>query len=181
MQISNIFCNFAAQSSKAMDEQYPTAICVALNYLEDRGWTELIDPRWAPQLLEEFRRSGIGWTDEEIVEVVNQVLHGKAEWDSTDRLDLTEDMWPTCQEQINTSITYNGFSEHTLQLIDNYVNDILMDEQTFIDLICKSMQDSAQEVRRSLGRMPSAVTREQALNQVAFLLNAKQAAQQIGK
>ena len=56
-----------------------------------------------------------------------------------------------------------------------------MDEQTFIDSICKSMQDSAQEVRRSLGRMPSAVTREQALNQVAFLLNARQAAQQIGK
>lgn len=56
-----------------------------------------------------------------------------------------------------------------------------MDEQTFIDLICKSMQDSAQEVRRSLGRMPSAVTREQALNQVAFLLHAKQAARQIGK
>ena len=50
-----------------------------------------------------------------------------------------------------------------------------MDEQTFIDLICQSMQDSAQEVRRSLGRMPSATTREQALNQVAFLLNAKQA------
>ena len=34
-------------------------------------------------------------------------------------------MWPTRQEQINTSITYNDFSEHTLQLIDNYVNDIL--------------------------------------------------------
>ena len=48
-----------------------------------------------------------------------------------------------------------------------------MNEQTFIDLICRSMQDSAQEVRRSLGRMPSAATREQALNQVAFLLNAK--------
>ncbi len=108
-----------------MNEQYPTAICVAFNYLEDRGWTELIDPRWAPQLLEEFRRSGLGWTDEEIVEVVNEVLFGKAEWDSTDRLDLTEDMWPTRQEQINTSITYNGFSEHTLQLIDNYINDIL--------------------------------------------------------
>lgn len=108
-----------------MNEQYPTAICVADNYLEDRGWTELIDPRWAPQLLEEFRRSGLGWTDEEIVEVVNEVLFGKAEWDSTDRLDLTEDMWPTRQEQINTSITYNGFSVHTLQLIDNYINDIL--------------------------------------------------------
>jgi hypothetical protein len=93
--------------------------------LEDRGWTELIDPRWAPELREEFRRSGLGWTDEDIVEVVNEVLFGKAEWDSTDRLDLTEDMWPTRQEQINTSITYNGFSEHTLQLIDNYINDIL--------------------------------------------------------
>ncbi len=57
-----------------MNEQYPTAICVALNYLEDRGWTELIDPRWAPELLEEFRRSGLGWTDEEIVEVVNLSL-----------------------------------------------------------------------------------------------------------
>lgn len=56
-----------------------------------------------------------------------------------------------------------------------------MDEQTFIDSICKSMQDSTQEVRRSLGRMPSAVTLEQALNQVAFLLHAKQAAQQTGK
>ena len=114
-----------SRKCKDMNEQYPTAICVALNYLEDRGWTELIDPRWAPELLEEFRRSGLGWTDEEIIEVVNQVLHGKAEWDSTDRLDLTEDMWPTRQEQINTSITYNGFSEHTLQLIDNYINDIL--------------------------------------------------------
>lgn len=54
-----------------------------------------------------------------------------------------------------------------------------MDEQTFIDLICRSMQDSAQEVRRSLGRMPSAVTREQALNQVAFLLNAKRQSQTV--
>ena len=56
-----------------------------------------------------------------------------------------------------------------------------MDEQTFIDLICKSMQDSAQQVRRSLGRTPSVATREQALNQVAFLLNAKKAAQVTGK
>ena len=60
-----------------------------------------------------------------------------------------------------------------------------MEEQTFIDLIYKSMQDSAQQVRRSLGRTPSVATREQALNQalnqVAFLLKAKQAAQVIGK
>ena len=108
-----------------MNEQYPTAYCVASNYLEDRGWSELIDPRWAPQILEEFRHSGLGWTDEEIIEVVNEVLFGKAEWDSTDRIEMREDMWPTRQEQINTSITYNGFSAHTLQLIDNYINDIL--------------------------------------------------------
>lgn len=56
-----------------------------------------------------------------------------------------------------------------------------MEEQTFIDLIYKSMQDSAQQVRRSLGRTPSVATREQALKQVAFLLKAKQAAQVIGK
>ena len=56
-----------------------------------------------------------------------------------------------------------------------------MEEQTFIDLIYNSMQDSAQQVRRSLGRTPSVATREQALNQVAFLLKAKQAAQVTGK
>lgn len=56
-----------------------------------------------------------------------------------------------------------------------------MEEQTFIDLIYKSMQDSALEARLSLGRISCAVTREQALNQVAFLLKAKQAAQVIGK
>lgn len=108
-----------------MTEQYPDALCVAFNYLEDRGWSELIDPRWAPELLEEFRRSGLGWTDEEIVNVVNEVLFGRAEWDSKDRLNFPEFTWPTRQEQIDTSIKYNGFSENTLQLIDNYTNDIL--------------------------------------------------------
>ena len=49
-----------------------------------------------------------------------------------------------------------------------------MEEQTFIDLIYKSMQDSAQQVRRSLGRTPSVATREQALNQVQMLQRAKE-------
>ena len=121
------FLYLCSQSCKelVMTEQYPDAVCVAWNYLEDRGWSELIDPRWAPELLEEFRRSGLGWTDEEIVNVVNEVLFGKAEWDSKDRLNHPEFTWPTRQEQINTSIKYNGFSEHTLQLIDNLTNDIL--------------------------------------------------------
>lgn len=55
-----------------------------------------------------------------------------------------------------------------------------MDEQTFLDSIYKSMQDSARQIRFSLGRMPSQVTREQACQQVAMLEHAKQA-QQIGK
>ena len=56
-----------------------------------------------------------------------------------------------------------------------------MEEQILIDSINKSMQASALQIRRSLGRMPYAATREQALNQVAFLLKAKQAAQVTGK
>ena len=55
-----------------------------------------------------------------------------------------------------------------------------MEEQILIDLINKCMQASALQIRRSLGRTPCAVTREQALNQVAFLQNAKQAAQATG-
>jgi hypothetical protein len=56
-----------------------------------------------------------------------------------------------------------------------------MEKQTLLNSIKRSMQDSAQQVRRSLGRTPSVATREQALNQVAFLLKAKQAAQVTGK
>ena len=56
-----------------------------------------------------------------------------------------------------------------------------MDEQTLIDLIYQSMEESARQVRRSLGRTSYATTREQALNQVEMLQQAKQAAQQTGK
>ena len=46
------------------------------------------------------------------------------DWNTKERLN-TDDYWPTQQDQINSSIKYNAFSEHTIQLIDNYVNDIL--------------------------------------------------------
>ena len=72
------------------------------------------------------------------------------------------------------SIRDSGFSAHTLQLIDNYTNDILHGRTNL-------MQASALQIRRSLGRTPYVATREQALNQVAFLLKAKQAAQATGK
>lgn len=55
-----------------------------------------------------------------------------------------------------------------------------MEEQILINSIYKSMQDSALQIRLSLGRMPRAVTREQALSQVSMLQRAKEA-QQIGK
>ena len=55
-----------------------------------------------------------------------------------------------------------------------------MEEQILLDLINKSMRDSALQVRRSLGRMSYATTREEALSQVAMLQKAKEA-QQTGK
>ena len=55
-----------------------------------------------------------------------------------------------------------------------------MGQKIFLDLIYQSMQDSAQQVRRSLGRPSSRATRQQALRQVAMLKAAKEA-QQTGK
>jgi len=49
-----------------------------------------------------------------------------------------------------------------------------MEKQTLINLINKSMQDSAVQVRCSLGRTSCAVTRKQALEQVQMLEQAKQ-------
>ena len=50
-----------------------------------------------------------------------------------------------------------------------------MDRKTFIDSIFQSMQDSAREVRYSLGRPSSYATRDEALRQVAMLQAAKDA------
>ena len=78
------------------------------------------------------------------------------------------------------AIDADGFKASTLQLIDEFVNDIEMDPQTFLDLINKSMQDSARLVRLSLGRPSSQATLQEALQQVAMLKAAKEA-QQTGK
>ena len=47
------------------------------------------------------------------------------------------------------------------------------EEQTLIDLLYQSMQDSAREIRLSLGRPTSHATREEALRQVEMLQKAK--------
>ena len=48
-----------------------------------------------------------------------------------------------------------------------------MGQKIFLDSIYQSMQDSAREVRLSLGRPSSHATRQQALQQVAMLKAAK--------
>ena len=50
-----------------------------------------------------------------------------------------------------------------------------MGQKIFLDSIYQSMQDSAREVRLSLGRPSSHATRQQALQQVAMLKAAKEA------
>ena len=52
-----------------------------------------------------------------------------------------------------------------------------MGEKEFLEAIYKSMQESAREIRRSLGRPSSHATRQQALKQVAMLKAAKEAHQ----
>lgn len=47
------------------------------------------------------------------------------------------------------------------------------EEQTLIDLLYQSMQDSAREIRLSLGQPTSHATREEALQQVEILQNVK--------
>ena len=53
-----------------------------------------------------------------------------------------------------------------------------MEEKILMDLLYQSMQDSAREARLSLGRPSSSATREEALQQVAMLKAAKEAAHQ---
>ena len=108
-----------------MDMSNPnsSAISNGLRYLEDRGWTELIDSRWTIDVREELERSGLGLTEDEIIEICNVAIDPEPDWNTKERLRITD--WPTQQDQINTSIKYNAFSEHTLQLIDNYINEIL--------------------------------------------------------
>lgn len=104
-----------------MQSSNSSAISKGLRYLNERGWSELIDSRWTLDVQEELKRSGLGLTEDEIVEIC-KIAIPEPNWDTKEREDISD--WPTQQDQINTSIKYNAFSEHTLQLIDNYVNDI---------------------------------------------------------
>ena len=91
-------------------------------------------------------------------------------------------------QHIYETIECNGFADSTLHLIDNYINDIQNGRTDFPRFtqpehagLCQSMQDSARQVRLSLGRPSSRATRQQALEQVAMLQAAKESAQTDGK
>ena len=50
-----------------------------------------------------------------------------------------------------------------------------MEEQVFLDLLYKSIQESVRHIKRTLGRRPSSATREEALKKIAMLKAAKEA------
>ena len=56
-----------------------------------------------------------------------------------------------------------------------------MDQQTFLNLINRSIQDSARQIQLSLGRPPSHATLQEALQQVAMLKAAKEFQQKVEK
>ena len=68
--------------------------------------------------------------------------------------------------EIYAAIAAEGFTAGTLQMIDNYANDIQNGREDFFRF-------SAREARLSLGRPSSHATRQQALEQVAMLKAAK--------
>ena len=122
-KISSIFAPYLIGTIELMPDRHRIALSIALRYLEDRGWSELIDPRWTPDVHDELVHSGLGFTEQEIVELCNDIFNGKADWNSTDRLTAID--YPSALQQIHNSIKYNGFTPHTISLIDNYTNDIL--------------------------------------------------------
>jgi hypothetical protein len=71
--------------------------------------------------------------------------------------------------------TFFHFYLHISKKISNFAAESCkdMDEEQFIAVINKSMQESA-EYLRAMGRTPYSVTREQAERQVAMLLKAKE-------
>ena len=67
-----------------------SAISNGLRYLEDRGWTELIDSRWTIDVREELERSGLGLTEDEIIEICNVAIDPEPDWNTKERLRITD-------------------------------------------------------------------------------------------
>lgn len=60
----------------------------ALRWLDDKGWSELIEPRWTLEVYHDLQTSGLGLTDADIREVLDVVIFDKPDYDpaNNDRL-----------------------------------------------------------------------------------------------
>lgn len=64
----------------------PSAISKGLQYLDDRGWSELIDSRWTIDVREELEQSGLNLTEDEIIKICNIVIVPEPDWNTKERL-----------------------------------------------------------------------------------------------
>lgn len=55
----------------------------ALQWLDDKGWSELIDSRWTLEVYNELQKSGLGLTDAEIRKVLDIVIYDKPDYNPT--------------------------------------------------------------------------------------------------
>ena len=53
----------------------------ALQWLEDEGWSELIDSRWTLEVYDELQTSGLGLTDAEIRKALDIIIYDKPDYD----------------------------------------------------------------------------------------------------
>lgn len=56
-------------------------ISQAIHWLDDKGWSELIDPRWTLEVYHDLQTSGLGLTDEEIRRTLESVIFDKPDYD----------------------------------------------------------------------------------------------------
>lgn len=52
----------------------------ALQWLEDEGWSDLIDSRWTLEVYDELQKSGLGLTDEDIRKTLDIVIFDKPDY-----------------------------------------------------------------------------------------------------
>lgn len=52
----------------------------ALQWLDNKGWSELIDPRWTLEVYHELQTSKLGLTDADIRETLDIVIYEKRDY-----------------------------------------------------------------------------------------------------
>lgn len=64
----------------------------ALQWLDDEGWSELIDPRWTLEVYHELQQSGLGLTDADIREALDIVIYDKPDYNPANNERLSRGM-----------------------------------------------------------------------------------------